>query len=133
MRRVAPAIPLNDMLEKQLEQQVVGSKSNPGLARMLGWKAYHTLRSQGSEPGYPDWTLIRERVVWLELKTEKGIISDAQVAWITALRKAGAEVYIVRPRHLEAIAHVLQHRGTVPIVTPLNDELDRELGSKEAA
>lgn len=133
MRRVAPAIPLNDMLEKQLEQQIVGSKTKPGLARMLGWKAYHTLRSQGSESGYPDWTLIRERVVWLELKREKGVVSDTQAEWITALLKAGAEVYVVRPRHLEAIAHVLQHRGTVPIVTPLNDELQTELEKRRAA
>lgn len=142
MRRVAPAIPLADMLEKQLEQQVVGKKTNPGLARMLGWRCYHTLRSQGSEPGYPDWTLIRERVVWLELKTEKGVVSDAQVAWLTALRNAGAEAYIVRPRHLEAIAAVLQTRVISHPVGPhlinlepvrsLYEELDRELGKKAA-
>lgn len=133
MRRVAPAIPIADMLEKQLEQQVIGTKTNPGLARMLGWKAYHTLRSQGSEPGYPDWTLIRERVVWLELKTEKGIVSDAQVRWISALCKAQAEVYIVRPRHLEAIAVVLQARTPFPAgVGPLLEELTRELGKKAA-
>lgn len=147
MRRITPAIPISDMLEKQLEQQVIGTKSNPGLARMLGWKAYHTLRSQGSEPGYPDWTLIRERVVWLELKTEKGVVSDRQVEWLTALRKAHAEVYLVRPRHLEAIAAVLQTRITPfgpteayeknglippqPFLT-LTRELDRELGKKAA-
>lgn len=133
MRRVAPAIPLADMLEKQLEQQIVGTKTNPGLARILGWKAYHTLRSQGSEPGYPDWTLIRERVVWLELKTEKGVVSDRQVEWLRALRDAGAEAYIVRPRHLEAIAKVLQHRGaSILFNQPLIEELNRELGKKAA-
>lgn len=141
MRRVAPAIPLNDMLEKQLEQQVVGTKTNPGLARMLGWAAYHTLRSKGSEAGYPDWTLVRERVVWVELKREQGVLSDAQVRWISALRKANAEVYVIRPRHLEAIAAVLQTRmtplhptGLLPLqpIASLIEELDRELGKKAA-
>lgn len=141
MRRVAPAIPLNDMLEKQLEQQVVGSKSKPGLARMLGWSAYHTLRSQGSEPGFPDWCLVRERVLWIELKREKGVLSDAQVRWLRALRKARAEVYVVRPRHLEAIAKVLQlrlapaHNDALYRLTiqPLNDELQTELEKRRAA
>lgn len=148
MRRAAPAIPLADMLEKQLEQQVIGKKAHPGLARMLGWRCYHTLRSQGSEPGFPDWCLVRERVVYLELKREKGIVSDAQVLWLTALRKAHAEVYLVRPRHLEAIAAVLQARvtpivgtkpgeptGLLPLepILTLTRELDLELSKKEAA
>lgn len=141
MRRVAPAIPIADMLEKQLEQQIIGTKTNPGLARMLGWAAYHTLRSKGSEAGYPDWTLVRERVVFLELKREQGVLSDAQVRWITALRKANAEVYVIRPRHLEAIAAVLQTRmtplqptGLLPLqpIGSLIEELDRELGKKAA-
>lgn len=125
---VAPAIPLAELTEKQFEQQLIGSNGRPGIARVLGWKAYHTLRSKGSEPGYPDWTLVRDRVVFIEAKREKGILSDAQRAWIAALVKADAEVYVVRPRHLDAISDVLRHRyrprpGEQPNLSLLIDEL----------
>lgn len=99
-----------ELTEKQLTAQVIGPKKDPGLARQLGFTAYHTLRSKGSEAGYPDWTLARERVIFLELKTETGKVSDAQVHWIDVLTRAGAECYVVRPRHLQAIAWVFAKR-----------------------
>jgi hypothetical protein len=108
--RVAAAKPLADVLEKEFELQVIGTAAKPGLARMLGWRVYHTLRSKGSQAGYPDWTLVRERVVFLELKREQGVVSPAQRDWLRALLDAGAEVYVVRPRHLDAIAKVLAAR-----------------------
>ena len=107
---VGPATPLEDLSEKDWELQVIGTAGKPGLARALGWRVYHTLRSRGSQPGYPDWTLVRERVMFLELKKEKGIVSPAQKEWLGALRDAGAEVYLVRPRHLQEIARVLAAR-----------------------
>jgi hypothetical protein len=128
---VAPATLIDELTEKQFEQQLIGSNGKPGIARVLGWRCYHTLRSRGSEPGYPDWTLVRDRVVFLELKRETGVVSDAQREWLTALRKGGAEVYIVRPRHLDAIVDVLRRRGPttnpLSVPAPLLDELDREL------
>jgi len=100
------------MSEKEWSDQLVGTAGKPGLARQLGWHtAYHTLRSKGSASGFPDWVLVRERVVFLELKTETGKVSEAQAEWIAKLFLAGAEVYVVRPRHLEEIATVLQFRG----------------------
>lgn len=93
-----PAIPLHEMTEKQWQQQVVA------LARTLGWRSYHTLRSKGSQPGYPDLTLVRDRVIFLELKTETGTVTDKQREWLKALNDADAEVYVVRPRHLEQLA-----------------------------
>lgn len=127
-RRIAPAIPLEELTEKQFEQQLIGSNGKPGIARVLGWRCYHTLRSKGSEPGYPDWTLVRDRVVFLELKRETGVVSPAQAEWLTALRNAGAEVYVVRPRHLDRITEVLRLRGAhVLYDQPLRDELNHEL------
>lgn len=78
---------------------------------MVGWIAYHTLRSKGSEPGFPDWTLVRERVVFLELKTETGKPSPAQKFWISALLDASAEVYIARARDLQALSAILTARS----------------------
>lgn len=104
-------IDLYELTEKQFEQQLIGSNGKPGIARVLGWRCYHTLRSKGSEPGYPDWTLVRERVVFLELKRETGKISGPQRDWLVALLAAGAEAYIVKPSHLDAITTVLRARG----------------------
>ncbi len=134
------ATALNELTEKEFTTLVVGTRTKPGLARGLNFRCYHTLRSKGSEPGFPDWTLVRERVVFLELKTAKGTVSDAQSAWLTDIHRAG-EAYVVRPKHLEAIKHVLQARGTFDRWTAdqleargeLLLELDQHITTKEAA
>jgi hypothetical protein len=103
--------PLVDLLERDWTAQVVGTAAKPGLASPLGWHVYHTLRSKGSQPGFPDWVLARERILFLDLKRETGRMSQAQVAWGHALLAAGAEYYLVRPRHLDAVGPVLGRRG----------------------
>ncbi len=102
-----------DLSEKEFTQLVVGTNQNPGVARQFGFKVYHTLRSKGSQPGYPDWTLARDRLVFLELKTETGKVSPAQVEWVVALNAAGVEAYVVRPRVFDEIVCVLRARGPV--------------------
>lgn len=104
-----PGIAPADMTEKVWQQQVVA------LFKQLGWRGYHTLRSKGSQPGYPDLTLAhpdQRRIVFLELKTETGKLTDRQADWISTLRRAGAEVYVVRPRHMQALASILGNRTT---------------------
>ena len=118
-------IDLDGILEKEWQQQVVQ------LFRQLGWTAYHSHDSRRSQPGFPDLVLVRERVIYLELKREKGSLSDKQRDWIRALVKADAEVYVVRPRHLEAIGRVLAGRGLPDgrIVNVLLNDRDRELAA----
>ena len=99
---------LADMIEKDWDAQLFNSKN--GLAVTLGWESYHTLKSSGSAPGYPDRTLWRERHLFAELKTEKGPISDHQVRVLTGLAKAGAEVYLWRPSDLDEVGKVLSGR-----------------------
>lgn len=96
-----------DITEKQWDAQV------RELCRMLGWRRYHTLRSKGSPSGYPDLTLVRDRVVFIELKTEKGKLSDRQRDWLEALLNAGAEAYVARPSDLQAVSAVLHARHRV--------------------
>lgn len=103
--------PLRDLTEKQFEIQLVGTADHPGVARQLGYRVYHTLRSKGSAPGWPDWALARERLIMLELKSETGTVSDHQKVWLRALKAAEVEVYVVRPRHLEMITAVLAARA----------------------
>jgi hypothetical protein len=103
---------LREMSEKDWELQIVGTDRVPGIARQLGFSLiYHTLRSKGSAPGFPDWVIVRERVVYLELKSEKGALSDKQKRWLLGLLQAGQEAYVARPSDLDDLGLILSHRG----------------------
>lgn len=76
------AVIAKGITEKQLSDNIVS------LARMLGWLVHRdpTWRATGADPGYPDLTLVRERqVIFAELKSEKGSLTDDQWAWVNAL------------------------------------------------
>ncbi len=89
--------------ERDFQQTVVET------ARALGYRVYHTFDSRRSEPGYPDLTLVRpgRPPVWLELKTEKGRLTDKQREWVELLLSAGCEVHVVRPDDFDQIVEVL--------------------------
>ena len=58
------------------------------VAQALNWKVYHTLRSTGSDKGFPDLVLVRgDTCLFIELKSEKGEVSADQQEWIDALAK----------------------------------------------
>ncbi len=69
------------------------------VARLRGWREYHTYRSTKSMAGYPDLTLVRPpRVLFLEVKREDGRVSPAQRDWLDALARCpGVESYVIRP------------------------------------
>jgi hypothetical protein len=85
-------------------------RSAKSVARTLGWMSYHTLRSKGSASGFPDRVLVRERIVYAELKSEGGKLTAAQSGWLTALARAGAEVYLWRPSDTSEIDVILGRR-----------------------
>ena len=91
--------------EKEFQREVVK------IARRFHWKVYHTYDSRKSEPGFPDLVLVRKRVIFAELKTKAGKVSDAQQGWLTALLKAGAEAYIWKPSDLKGIVRCLSIRA----------------------
>ena len=81
------------MSEKALQDAVIE------LARWRGWLVYHTHDSRRSEPGFPDLTMVRgTRLGFVELKSAKGKLSEAQHDWLAALMFAGAWVRIWRPQ-----------------------------------
>lgn len=127
--------PLTEMLEKEWDAQLFSRQArNPGLAVRLGWEGYHTLRSRGSAPGFPDWTIWKaERHVFAELKRElTGKAEDAnrrpkpaQVKILDGLSRGGAEVYLWRPSDLDEIARILGSPWRlVPYLDPSRVSLD---------
>ena len=57
------------MTEKAFQSDVMR------VAKMLGWLCYHTFDSRRSASGFPDLVLVRERVLFRELKVGKNKLS----------------------------------------------------------
>lgn len=113
-RVVAPVRPLTKaqwlmahrMSEKALLAHVRGA------ARQLGWKTYHTHRSDRSEPGFPDLCMVRkEQLIFVELKIQNeshGKLTDEQTEWAMALAEC-VPVLLWRPEQWldGTVEHVL--------------------------
>lgn len=91
------------------------------LAKLFRWRVAHfraVLTKHGWQvpvaadgQGWPDLCLVRDRVIYAELKTGRGKLEPEQVAWRDALLAAGQEWYEWRPEHLDDIARILRRRG----------------------
>ena len=90
------------LTEKEWQAHVIET------ATLFGWRCYHTFDSRRSADGFPDLVMVRERVVWAELKRETGKLTVAQWDWITALEAAGQEVYVWKPSDREQVAALLR-------------------------
>lgn len=99
--------------ERQWQEQVME------LAALFGWQAWHFHDSRrevrpgvyvGDKDarGWPDLVLVRERVVFVELKAEKGRVTKAQAACLLALGRAGVEVYVWRPSDIGKVKDILR-------------------------
>lgn len=98
--------------EQEFQQQVID------LGHLLGWRVAHFRPAQTAKgwrtpatadgKGFPDLVLVRERVIFAELKTDRGKLTDDQAAWLAALAHAGAEAYIWRPSEFDAVEHHLR-------------------------
>lgn len=77
-----------------------------------GWLAYHTHDSRRSQKGFPDLVLVRDRVLFVELKTDAKAskLTRDQQRWLGALDRAGAEVHVWRPSNYDAVVRILQGR-----------------------
>ena len=80
------------------------------LARYEGWLSYHTYRSTRSEPGFPDLVLVRPpRLIFAELKTEKGRVTPAQRLWLDVLGRCNeVEAHLWRPSDWDQIVEKLK-------------------------
>ena len=94
---------IDHITETEFRRQVLD------LARLLGYLCYFTWTSVNSPPGFPDLVMIRAgRVIFAELKSQKGKLSPRQEEWIGGLADAGAEVYVWRPADFETIKEILE-------------------------
>lgn len=78
------------------------------LAKLLGWRTWHNTVAWRSDPGWPDLVLVRDRVVFAELKVERGKLTAAQEIWLLWLRAAGADVHVWRPSDIDAVRECLR-------------------------
>jgi len=90
------------MTEAELQNAVID------LCKLLNWSYYHTYNSRRSVPGFPDMCLVKDRIIFVELKSEKGRLSPAQRQWRDDIQGAGGEWYLVRPTGLADFSKVLQ-------------------------
>ena len=97
-----PATTYVDISEVNFQSQIVK------LAKLRGWKVYHTYDSRKSQEGFPDLILIRdERIIAAELKTRKKTTTTEQREWLNAFVDV-AETVLWRP---DAAPFAEQWRG----------------------
>jgi hypothetical protein len=69
---------------------------------------YYETPVQADGAGFPDLVMVRGgRIVWVELKSHRGKVSEEQKVWLGRLRGATEEVYVFRPADIKRIAEVL--------------------------
>jgi hypothetical protein len=113
-RRSNAAVAIASLIsERDWQRQVTDA------AELFGWtwvhfrpaRTEHGWRTPVSGPlgkGWPDLTLVRERIVYVELKAEGASLTPEQRAVHDALRAARAEVHTWRPSDLNPAMEVLR-------------------------
>jgi VRR-NUC domain-containing protein len=89
------------------------------VARLAGWRVAHFRPARTDKgwrtpvtadgAGWPDLVLVRPpRIVFAELKSERGKVRPEQTEWLDVLRLLpGTEVYLWRPNDWDALVEVL--------------------------
>lgn len=88
--------------ERQFQDAVVD------YARTQGWMVAHFRNSMTAAgrhatavaydgAGFPDLVLVRDRVVFAELKSQRGRATGRQHMWLNELNAAGVETHLWRP------------------------------------
>ena len=118
------------MTEAQFQRSVIE------LAQLNGWKVAHFRPAQNSKgawrtpvaadgAGFPDLVLVRDRVIFAELKTDKGRVRPEQREWLDAIQTATTgdpppcdrtiiETRVWRPRDWPDILATLNTRKQAP-------------------
>lgn len=107
--KTAAQIISESISEKDFQKQVIQ------LAELYKWKVYHTWISIHSSTGFPDITLVKENedgtasLLFIELKSERGKVTEAQQQWIDILGKVpNVGAYIFYPHDWDRIILTLK-------------------------
>ena len=93
---------LPKITEKEFMSQVIQ------LARLCGWKVYHTHDSRRSVAGFPDLVLLRQGVLIVaELKVGKNQPTAEQAEWLRSFHAVGGRVFVWYPEHWTEIEREL--------------------------
>lgn len=93
--------------EREWQAQVVKA------AEAFGWAVWYDTDSRRNRAGWPDLTLLRVRggqgrLLFLELKTERGRVRPEQREWLDALSAVpGVVATVVRPRDWDDVLALL--------------------------
>jgi hypothetical protein len=87
--------------EAELQQNIIT------LARRCGYYVFHSWSSLHSERGMPDLIIVADRLIFMEVKTERGRLSREQRDVIHRLRAAGCLALVVRPSMWSQIENML--------------------------
>jgi len=86
-------------------------------AHLMGWHVAHFRTAQQGKrwvtpvgadgAGFPDLCLVRERILFAELKGPRGVLRPDQVVWLEKIRAAGVEAHVWKPKDWETVVKVL--------------------------
>lgn len=75
-----------------------------GYAKAGGWLRYHTHDSRHSPAGFPDLVLVRPpEILFVELKRQKGKLSDEQRTWLRALEQCAYPDWLLTDKGMELL------------------------------
>jgi len=84
------------------------------LLKRFQWEFEHTFEqgvyARRTTKGFPDIVACRPpRLLFIELKSERGKVTEAQQEWLDALKATGkVEVYLWKPSQFEEIVEILR-------------------------
>ena len=81
------------------------------LAATFGFRHFHNLWSPGSDYGFPDYVLVnpeKQRILFVEIKGTRGMITAEQAYWLEDLMEAKQEVWVWWPEDFDNIAGILR-------------------------
>lgn len=74
------------------------------LCDLLGLMWHHETDSRRSKKGFPDLVIAGPNgVIFAELKSNTGKVSDAQQAWVRQINTGGGEAWVWRPTHWDLV------------------------------
>lgn len=86
------------------------------LLALHGYRVHVVHDSRRSPEGWPDVTALHMNgdILALELKTETGRVTPAQIEWLALLNGCGVEARVLRPSEVGWLIGRLQRHGRVP-------------------